>query len=122
MPISRQAAMMRTAISPRLAIRIFLNMLHLTRCAALILPARPTATHPQITCGRDSRTAERLTSQIWVRNRVSPWQYRKRCEIRRTFKGREAACWTAVGGGDELPPAGTGENPAQHERRHLLVR
>src|SRR5437879_10905621 len=38
MPISRQAAMMRTAISPRLAIRIFLNIRSWTYSAALILP------------------------------------------------------------------------------------
>src|SRR6202030_2232551 len=35
MPISRQAAMMRTAISPRLAIRIFLNIRSWTYSAAL---------------------------------------------------------------------------------------
>src|ERR1700681_261205 len=38
MPISRQAAMTRTAISPRLAIRIFLNIRRWTYSAALILP------------------------------------------------------------------------------------
>src|SRR5229473_6651325 len=38
MPISRQAAIMRTAISPRLAIRIFLNIRSRTYAAALILP------------------------------------------------------------------------------------
>src|SRR5437660_12755472 len=38
MPISRQAAIMRTAISPRLAIRIFLNIRSWTYSAALILP------------------------------------------------------------------------------------
>src|SRR5258708_7514654 len=38
MPISRQAAMMRTAISPRLAIRVFLNICSWTYAAALILP------------------------------------------------------------------------------------
>src|ERR1019366_10820814 len=52
MPISRQARMMRTAISPRLAIRIFLNIL-VERNAALILPVGTGVCLRQISCGWD---------------------------------------------------------------------
>ena len=45
MPISRHAAMMRTAISPRLAIRIFLNIRGWTRSVALILPVGAASAH-----------------------------------------------------------------------------
>jgi hypothetical protein len=45
MPISRHAAMTRTAISPRLAIRIFLNIRSWTYAAALILPMGRCGVH-----------------------------------------------------------------------------
>src|SRR5277367_1067809 len=57
MPISRQARRIRTAISPRLAIRIFLNISGQTltrriRRGALILTCEPYVCVPQIVLGR----------------------------------------------------------------------